>query len=85
VVKNTTLPQKTQRCAFDVLRLLKTRSIEYDLFYRISNHLDAQFEKAVLKIADFQIGLRSIERWLTNSMAVFVTLFLPIPPKLSGS
>jgi hypothetical protein len=31
----------------------------------------------------FQIGLRS--RWLTNSMAVFITLFLPIPPKLSGS
>jgi hypothetical protein len=32
----------------------------------------------------FQIGLRSIERWLTNSMDVFVTLFLSIPPKLSG-
>jgi hypothetical protein len=32
----------------------------------------------------FQIGLRSVERSLTNSLTVFVTLFLPIPLKLSG-
>jgi hypothetical protein len=32
----------------------------------------------------FQIGLRSIERWLTNSMSVSVSLFLPDSPKLSG-
>jgi hypothetical protein len=32
----------------------------------------------------FQIGLRSIERCLTNASAFFVNLFLPIPPKLSG-
>jgi hypothetical protein len=32
----------------------------------------------------FQIGLRSVERCLTNSLAVFVSLFLPIPTKLSG-
>jgi hypothetical protein len=32
----------------------------------------------------FQIGLRYIERCLTNSMDVVVTLFLHAPPKLSG-
>jgi hypothetical protein len=33
----------------------------------------------------FQIGLRSIERRLTNAATFLVTLFLPLLPKLSGS
>jgi hypothetical protein len=32
----------------------------------------------------FQIGLRSIERWLTNAVEISVSLFLLGPPKLSG-
>jgi len=32
----------------------------------------------------FNIGLRSIEPLLTNSMDIFVALSLSIPPKLSG-
>ena len=47
-------------------------------------HLVDRSDRRDLSI--FQIGLRSIERWLTNSIDVWVTLFLPDPPepKLSG-
>jgi hypothetical protein len=37
-----------------------------------------------IDLSVFQIGLRSIERWLTNALEMSLSLFLPDPPKLSG-